>query len=794
MNILRYTAIAAVLVSTLVSCGSSMESAADYVERGKVLLNEGKLEKARLEFKNAIQIDPRTAEAFYQLALLDEKSQKWKSMYANLTTTEQLNPSHHDAIVKLGQLYLLSGDVDKASEKAKKVLDIDGNHIAALILRASIEMKQQNFGSALKNVEKVLQLDNKNIEALSVKAMTYNQQGEQQQALQILEQALVIEPDNMALIMIKLSILESQKDYVAVEKVYRDLLLVKPEERWVVASLAKLLNFQNRYGDAKQVLQQFIEAQPEDRDAKLILVSLVQTREPEQAIILLESYVQQDENDFELQFVKIKLQLDNGQTEQALVGLQNIFDKDPEGNDGRKAEMVLANYEFIQGHYDAVQKKVDHVLSLAPEDESALILKSKINLLNNNIDAAVTDLRVVLRDNSASDTAMVLLGQAYLKSGSPELAEDNFRQALSVNPGNQIAALFIADKLIKSDDLERAESIILAALQDNPTDIRLLQVQANLKLQKQDWPAAKSISQTIRSESDNSAIASYLDGRILQGQQKYELAIEKYKSALSIEPTMSNALKGIAYSYFELGRKDDLVVFLKELIKEDPKYLNAYTVLYEIHASENNWDEAVLTLQLGLKEEPKWQDGYLLLATTHQRQGNGQGVIAAYERGLEALPESNVIALQLASSYERKGDFEKAKSLYEQVLERNPDVNVAINNLASLLSDQFRSEENLRKALAISKKFEKSSEPYFMDTYAWVNVQLGQLDKAQVILERVIAKSPDVAVFNYHLGAVYYKKADKASAEKYLKQAEMLAQKQGDENLVFEVNKLLGSL
>jgi tetratricopeptide (TPR) repeat protein len=794
MKLLRYTAIAAVLVSTLVSCGSSLESAADYVESGKGLIEEGKLEKARLEFKNAIQIDPRTAEAFYQLALLDEKSQKWKSMYANLTTTEQLNPSHYDAIVKLGQLYLLSGDFDTAGKKAKTVLDIDGNHIAALTLRASIEMKQQNYGSALEDVKQVLQLDDKNIEALTVKAMSYNQQGEHQQALKVLDHALTIEPDNLALTMIKLSILESQKDFVAVEKIYRGLRLTKPDERWVVASLAKLLNFQNRYDDAKQELQQFIDAQPEDRDAKLMLVSLVRTREPEQAITLLDSYIQQDKSDYELQFAKIKLQLDNEQTDQALVGLQAIVDNDSEGNNGRKSEMILANYEFSLGEYDAVQKKVDHVLSSEPEDEAALILKSKINILNNNIDKAVTDLRVVLRNNLESDDAMVLLGSAYIKSGSPGLAEDNFRQALSVNPGNQLAALFVADSLIKTDNVERAEAVITAALKENPTNGRLLQFLANLKLQNKDWVGAESIAETLREKEDSSATASYIEGRVLQGQQKYELAIEKYKAALAVEPSMSNALKGIAYSYFELDRKDDLMVFLKELIKDDPKDLNAYTMLYEIQANDSHWDEAILTLQSGLKAEPKWQAGYLLLATTHQRQDNSQAAIAAYESGLEALPESNAISLQLASAYERKGDFEKAKSLYEQVLERNPDVNVASNNLASLLSDQFRSDANLRKALAITEKFEKSSEPYFMDTYAWVNAQLGQLDKAQMILERVIAKSPDVAVFNYHLGAVYHKKADKASAEKYLKLAEMLAKKQGDDNLVLEVNKLLGSL
>lgn len=794
MKQLHYSLITALLLVSLSGCGTSAESAAGFIASGKALLEEGKVEKASLEFRNAVQVDPTQAEPFYQLALLDEKAQNWKGMYANLSTAEQLDPTHKGVSIKLGQLYLLSGSYDEASARVKKILDLDNNHIDALVLRASMNMRQQNYGVASADVEKVLTMDEGNIEALSVKAIIYKEQGKVEQALSVLEYGLTKNADNLALIGIKLAIYEERKDYEAVEDIYRELLIKKPDEIVLVKSYARLLNFQGKYDEAKAVLEQFSEAHPENKDAKLLLLALIQTKDSKVAIELLDKYIAQEPEEYDLRFAKVSIQLKQDQTQEALASLHAIVEQDPEGNNGRKAEMVLANYEYRLGQFDAVQKKLDHVLSGAPEDEAALILKSRINILNNNLDKAVTDLRVVVRNNLESDDAMVLLGSAFIKLGSPGLAEDNFRQALSVNPGNQVAALFVADNLIKSDNIERAEAVITAALKENPTNGRLLQFLANLKLQNKDWVGADSIAKTLREKDDNFAVASYLEGRVLQGQQKYDLAIEKYKTALAVEPLMLNALKGIAYSYSELGGKDDLVVFLKELINDDPKYLNAYTMLYEVHVSENNWDEAVLTIQLGLKEEPKWQAGYLLLATTHQRQGDGQAAIDTYEKGLLALPESNVIGLQLASSYERNGDFEKAKSLYEQVLERNPDLNVAINNLASLLSDKFRSEENLRKALAISEKFEKSSEPYFMDTYAWVNAQLGQLDKAQMILERVIAKSPDVAVFNYHLGSVYHKKADKISAEKYLKQAEMLAHQQGDKKLAAQITKLLNSL
>lgn len=794
MRRLKYTAIAALLISTLTACGSSLETAADYVESGKELVKEGKLQKARLEFKNAIQIDPRTADAFYQLALLDEKAQDWKSMYANLSTTEQLAPNHHDASVKLGQLYLLSGNYDEARARVKKVVDVTPGHLGATVLKASIELKQQNFGLAIADADSVLAQEPENIEAISVKVMAYNSKSEHSKALELLEQALAIKPDNLSLIMIKLSILESQKNYSEVEKVYRQLRQDKPSERWVVASLAKLLNMQDRYDEAKTVLEQFIAEQPDDRDAKLMLVSLVQTREPEQAIVLLDRYAAADETDFELLFAKIKLQLDSGQTEQALAGLAAVVEKDPEGNNGRKAEMVLANYEFQQGNLAAVEEKLDRVLTVAPEDEAALILKSKINIMNDNIDTAITDLRVILRNNLESDEAMVLLGQAYLKSGSQELAEDHFRQALSVNPGNRGAAIFVADSLVRADNAERAESVIMTALQENPNDVGLLQALANIKLHRGDWSGAEQIAKALSDKGVSSAVTLFMEGRALQGKKEHVLAIEKLKAALSAEPKLIDALRGIAYSYVELDDKASLKAFLEEQIEFNPKSMTAYSLLSEVLVSEKDWSAVVETSQSGLSNDKQWLAGYFILSSAQQQLNDNLASLATMERAALAFPDDNAVAIRLASAYESEKQFDKAKMAYENILARSPEMPVAINNLASLLTDHFKSDENLQKALKISGPFANSTEPYFMDTYAWIHVQLGQLDKAQSILERVVEKAPNVAVFNYHLGVLYHKQAKLEQAEQYLKQAQTLAQQQDDQDLIKRVDEVLSAL
>jgi len=788
---LKRTLIAGIIVGVLAACGSSEGSAEKFLASGKALMAEGKVDKARLEFRNAIQVEPETAEAYYQLALIDEKSQNWKGMFGNLSRVEKLAPTHYDAILKLGQIHLLAGNFDIAMEKASAVLAANNENVLAHVLRASINMKQENYGSALNEIEQALAIDATNIEAISVKTLVLNKQGKSAQALAVLEIALKANPDELPLTMIKLSILEGQKNYAEMEQSYKGLLLSQPDANWVAVSLAKLLNMQDRYADAKQVLTDFIASHPADAQAKLLLVSLVKTKEPQHAITLLDTYISQDKENYDLRLSKVQLLLANDQVEQAIADLEKLANLDPEGNSGRKALVALAGINFQKGDAISAADILNTVLASAPEDESALLLKARLEIMNKNIDTAVTNLRVVLRNNPESDQALVLLAQAYMNSGSSELADDNFRQALTVNPGNTVAALSVANSLMKSSDLNRTEDVLLKSLKQDPNNEAILQALAQVRILKKDWLGTETVVETIRGSNKESALAYYLTARISQGQEYYDTAVEEYKSALALRPDMTRALQGLAFSYTQLQQKQQLLDYLAEFVVTNPKQLAGYAVLSNVHAQDKQWDKSLAVLEKGLNIEPKWLGGYSVMASVYYAQNMPVKAVASYQRGLDKNPGNNYLSLQLASAFEQNGDYEKAKSLYEAVLAKDDSIEPAINNLASLYTDQFNSPENIAKALSLSERFKKSTEPYYLDTYAWVNVQLGNLDQAQSILERVVSLSPDVAVFNYHLGAVLVKQGNKEDAETYLTRAGELADQQGDMTTKSKVTALL---
>jgi tetratricopeptide (TPR) repeat protein len=794
MKAFKKMIITGLLFGILIGCGSSVDSASNFIESGKELLAEGQIKKARLEFKNAIQVDPRQAEPFYQLALLDEKEQKWKAMFANLTTVEQLDPTHYDAIVKLGQIHLLAGNFDIALEKANKVIEADKSNVLAWVLRASIAMKQKKYESAMNDVEHALSLDSKNIETLSVKTLILNLQGNPKQALLVIDDALKIKPDQLALVMIKLSVLEGQKDYVAMEQVYQGLLTLRPDESWVAVSLAKLLNAQDRYMDAKNILESFVSAHVDDKEAKLLLVSLVSTKEPEQAIILLDGYIEHDQDHYELRSTKAKLQLDNGHIDETIETLKQIKSLDTEGEYGRNARVMLAGFDFQQGNMESALVQLQEVLTIDPENEGALLLKAQIEIANKDIDTAVTHLRLVLRNNPESDKALVLLAQSYMNSGSTELAEDNFRQALVVNPSNTLAALSVADSLMKAKDLDRTEAVLTKALKNAKNKEPLLQALAQVQLLKKDWDNATTSIDSLRVDSGDTALTYYLSGQVFQGQSLFESAITEYKAALAEQPNMVRALHGLSYSYMQLSKKEGLISYLDEFSQSNPSQLAGYEVLSSIHMQDKNWDDAIAAIEQGIAKEPKWQRGFSILASIYYAQNKTEQAISAYKRGLDNIKNSTLLSMQLASAYEGVAEFDKAKTLYEEVLARDSSIEPAINNLVSLLVDRFNSEENLNKAMMLAERFKTATEPYYLDTYAWTHVLLGNFDKAQGVLERVVSLAPNVAVFNYHIGALYLKQGNKIEAENYLNIAKSLAVKQGDTFTAEKVTELLGSL
>ena len=80
------------------------------------LLHKGQYREAEIQFRNAIQVDSRFADAHYKLALAALKLEQWRTAYQELSTTIEIQPDHYAAHLDLANLLILGRQFNDAKE------------------------------------------------------------------------------------------------------------------------------------------------------------------------------------------------------------------------------------------------------------------------------------------------------------------------------------------------------------------------------------------------------------------------------------------------------------------------------------------------------------------------------------------------------------------------------------------------------------------------------------------------------------------------------------------------------
>src|SRR2546422_8977618 len=138
--------VAITLLVVLSACSTDPQKGkVKYLESGQRYRQKGKYQEAAIQFRNALKLDPRFAEAFYQLAQVDLDLHQWNEAYAALQQAVELEPGRLDVHLDLGRLYLAAGEFRKAEDEASFILEREPRNVGAYqLLGGSLAARQQN--------------------------------------------------------------------------------------------------------------------------------------------------------------------------------------------------------------------------------------------------------------------------------------------------------------------------------------------------------------------------------------------------------------------------------------------------------------------------------------------------------------------------------------------------------------------------------------------------------------------------------------------------------------------------
>lgn len=760
------------LITTLVACGGAEERKAVYMEKAKASIEAGDLDKARIELKNVLQIDPKDGEAYYQLGSVFEQQKDYRKAYGYYLKAEELAPELWENHARLGRIYLLlMNDTAKAQEKVDLILANDPGSPDGLLLKAAILLKDNDTKQAIDIVKDVLTKNPNHIESIAFLVSLYGKENKLKEAINLLDASLKDNENNETLNNLLAVVLLSNKEYERAEVIYKNFLERNPDNKKSYNNLAAFYNKSGNKVKAEETLRASVENDENDVERQLTLVRYIKiTKSNSAAIDELNNLIARQKGIGKLRIALIELYLIENDKKSAIEICKQAITDFPEDETGIDAHIALASIYISDKDYDKARDVIEAAILISSNNPEVNFIRAKLALNDKDMEKAIISLRIVIKEKPENVDAYLLLANVYKFQKNNEQVTSTLNTAYDNNKTNADSLLKLAQYQL-ARDIDKASKIIDDFNNIRENDYAGLSIKAAILNQEKNYTEAFKIAEKLMElypEKPNGYLQEipYL---AQQGDKKKAIALLE-KGYLNVKDNRKLLLMLTTLQTQE--KKFDIVIErIKAEISVAPDDVELKVLLAKVFISDNKTSQAEELLNEAIGINAGLEQPYLLLSQVFQRNKDSKAVKSILVRGATNVPASINIPLKLASLYELDGDFNSAIDIFYKLNQLNPDNLVVVNNLAALLSDHGVGDAGLEMAKSLVKKLEGSNEPAFLDTIGWVSYKLGDAEKAIENLKKVVEQMPNVNVFNYHLGMAYKLSGDKAQAKIYLEKS-----------------------
>ena len=747
---------AVLAVFTLTACFDMEARKQRHFERGVELFEAGDDVRARLEFRNVLQIDDRNASAWYWMGRLEERGGDFRRAFANYNRAVELDESLVSARVRRGQIHLLAGEVDAAELDSAAALALAPEDPDVLMLRAGVRFRSGNPAGAEEDARTALLLKPGHAGASVLMAENLMQRGDLPGAFGLLERAIEANPDAPELRLILGGYLESAGEVDRAIGALRELVNAHPESIDYRNRLAGYLLAHGRAAEAEQALRDALAQAPDDAERQQALIEFVaQLRGLEDALEEVAALRAARPGNVDLRLLEARLLMAAQRADEAEVAYRGVIDASGgRGPAATQARTLLAAM-LAPTRADEAAELVAQVLAESPSEADALQVRAALALRRGEPERAIADLRTVLRDFPDRIAPQRMLGQAHAAKGEAAPAEDAFERAIRMDPADSLAYLQLVELRVRNGDNQGALVVLENLLARMPENEALQRAISRIQFSSSDWDALAQTAEAVRRTHPEHALGFYLRGLVLQRQGKHEEAVAVLEEALERGPDALESVIALARSQLALGRSEEAAQRVRGVLERNPNNVVAMNLLADVYAGAGQFAQARAGYQEAIRLHPRSTRAYGRLALLEESQGNRPAAVAVLERGAQETGRSAIIVFQLATALERAGDLDGAMAAYEAVLREHPQVDVAANNLAYLMATHRGGPADLDRALELAQRFAGSEVPAFLDTLGWIRYLRGEYEAARPLLERAVALDSDLDAPRYHLGLTY---------------------------------------
>lgn len=761
-------------ITMLVSCGGAEERKNKYLEKGKTYLLEKNYEKARVEIKNVLQIDPKYAEAYFYMGLLEEKNKELGKALANYRKAIELDKAHTRSKVKLAKIYTIAS-TKEFIEEAKKLLNEikveDPLNLEAKLISATIEYKTGDKKKAVVDLEVIVKEDSNYVDVISLLSSLYIVEGMELKAEKLLTKGVGDNRDNIPLRIALAKLHAKNKKYNLAEKYLKEALEIDPDKFPLHVALGMFYVASNQLEKAENTLRQAVKNDEEDVQRYLLLVEFLSSKiSLKKAINELNQAIQKKPKLYDLQFAMVQIHEKTGKPNEAKTILKKIIAEKSFDPEGVKARNKMAVILLAEGDITNAEKYIKQVLEEYPNNSNALLASSRISLISFDAVSAINSLRTVVKNEPGNPEATLLLARSHEINNESSLAENELKKAIEANPANYKMHVNYAAYLGQKNRREDALDVVEKALVYFKDNYELLNLKLKLVATNNDETQIISVLNAMRRVAPQKYEVYLKKGQYYIAKRQYNEALLEFDQALDKTSNKYEVLKNIVNVYLMQKKSDQAIKRLKSRLNKHKSDAISQLLLGQIYLFKQDNDTARKFFKKAINNASKWAIPYTNLAASYLIEKNTSAALEVYKQAADVVSDRSSMLLKIASLYEQDKKYKKAMDLYNEILVVNENNKLAANNLASLLLDHGL-ENDIQKALGLVKNFDKINQPALKDTLGWAYAKSGNNKKAIEIFSLVVEKSPKVAIFQYHLGKALFDNGEKDKAKPYLQMA-----------------------
>jgi len=265
---------------------------------------------------------------------------------------------------------------------------------------------------------------------------------------------------------------------------------------------------------------------------------------------------------------------------------------------------------------------------------------------------------------------------------------------------------------------------------------------AEQALKKRNYGAAVDYAQRAAQAAPNDPQLWFLLGYAARLDGKLQLAADSYGRGLRLNSSSLDGMSGLAQTYSTMGRTEEAVRLLNQVLSVDAKRVNDSVLLGEILMRSGDYDTAINVLGRAERAEPATRSELLLaLSYQHLKQFDQANRYLALAKQRD--PNNPEVQRSLAGYYRETGNYPAAIAALKSIHSPKPDVKAELAYTYQLDGKQEEAAKLYAQAANAAP-----SDLALQISAAQAQVSAGSIERAKPFLQR--AKGIDADHYRLH--------------------------------------------